>query len=80
MFIGQGYHGMQAVGAYPVSGILDMKNPRLNNISVFMSLPLAQEFLSADNLMVEKYGRVFSFLTNSTTRCVYASYNGSGAL
>ncbi|MDG2342994.1 MAG: ABC transporter permease [Flavobacteriales bacterium] len=51
VFIGQGYHGMQAVGAYPVSGILDMKNPRLNNISVFMSLPLAQEFLSADNLI-----------------------------
>ena len=51
VFIGQGYHGMQAVGAYPVSGILDMKNPRLNNISVFMSLPVAQEFLSADNLI-----------------------------
>ena len=51
VFIGQGYHGMQAVGAYPVSGILDMKNPRLNNISVFMSLSLAQEFLSADNLI-----------------------------
>ena len=53
VFIGQGYHGMQAVGAYPVSGILDMKNPRLNNISVFMSLPLAQEFLSADNLITD---------------------------
>ena len=51
VFIGQGYHGMQAVGAYRVSGILEMKNPRLNNISVFMPLPLAQEFLSADNLI-----------------------------
>ena len=49
VFIGQGYHGMQAVGAYPVSGILDMKNPKLNNISVFMTLPMAQEFLSAEN-------------------------------
>ena len=42
---------MQAVGAYPVSGILDMKNPNLNNTSVFMSLPKAQDFLSANNLM-----------------------------
>ena len=51
IFIGQGYHGMQAVGAYPVSGILDMKSPNLNNTSVFMSLPKAQDFLSANNLM-----------------------------
>jgi ABC-type lipoprotein release transport system permease subunit len=51
VFIGQGYHGMQAVGAYPVSGILDMKNPNLNNISVFMTLPMAQEFLSAENMI-----------------------------
>ena len=51
IFIGQGYHGMQAVGAYPVSGILDMKNPNLNNTSVFMSLPKAQDFLSATDLM-----------------------------
>ena len=51
IFIGQGYHGIQAVGAYPVSGILDMKNPNLNNTSVFMSLPKAQDFLSANNLM-----------------------------
>ena len=51
IFIGQGYHGMQAVGAYPVSGVLDMKNPNLNNTSVFMTLPTAQYFLSANNLM-----------------------------
>ena len=51
VFIGQGYHGMQAVGAYPIIGILDMKNPKLNNISVFMTLTVAQEFLSAQNLV-----------------------------
>jgi len=51
VFIGQGYHGMQAVGAYPVIGILDMKNPKLNNISVFMTLLMAQEFLSAENMI-----------------------------
>jgi len=51
VFIGQGYHGMQAVGAFPVSGILDMKNPNLNNVSVFMPLGVAQEFLSANGML-----------------------------
>ena len=51
VFIGQGYHGMQAVGEYTISGILDMKNPKLNNLSVFMTLPMAQQFLSADSLV-----------------------------
>lgn len=51
VFIGQGYHGMQAVGAFPVGGILDMKNPNLNNVSVFMPLGAAQEFLSAQGML-----------------------------
>tara|TARA_Y100000991_G_scaffold215043_1_gene204295 strand:+ start:807 stop:2021 length:1215 start_codon:yes stop_codon:yes gene_type:complete len=51
IFVGQGYHGMQAVGAFPVCGIIDMKNPNLNNVSVFMSLTTAQDFLSANDLM-----------------------------
>ena len=51
IFIGQGYHGMQAVGAYPLQGVVDMKNPNLNNYSVFMTLPVAQDFVSAENLI-----------------------------
>ena len=51
VLLGQGYHGMQAVGAYPVSGILDLKNPTLNKISVFMTLSNAQDFLSAQNMI-----------------------------
>ena len=51
VLIGQGYHGMQAVGAYPVSGILDLKNPTLNKITVFMTLSNAQDFLSAKNMI-----------------------------
>tara|TARA_B100001093_G_C26518353_1_gene880643 strand:- start:139 stop:837 length:699 start_codon:yes stop_codon:yes gene_type:complete len=42
---------MQAVGAFPVGGILDMKNPNLNNVSVFMPLSTAQEFLSAKGML-----------------------------
>ena len=51
VLIGQGYHGMQAAGAYPVSGILDLKNPTLNKITVFMTLSNAQDFLSAQNMI-----------------------------
>lgn len=51
VLLGQGYHGMQAVGAYPVSGILDLKNPTLNKITVFMTLSNAQDFLSAQNMI-----------------------------
>ena len=51
VFIGQGYHGMQAVGAFPVGGILDMKNPNLNNVSGFMPLGIAQDFLSAHGML-----------------------------
>ena len=42
---------MQAVGAYPVSGILDLKNPTLNKITVFMTLSNAQDFISAKNMI-----------------------------
>ena len=58
IFIGQGFHGMQAVGIYPIQGIIDMKNPNLNNMSVFMNLSVAQDFVSADqritNLVIDK--------------------------
>ena len=45
IFVGQGYHGMQAVGAFPVCGIIDMKNPNLNNVSVFMFPLLLKIFI-----------------------------------
>ena len=51
VLLGQGYQGMQAVGAYPVSGILDLKNPTLNKITVFMTLSNAQDFLSAKSMI-----------------------------
>lgn len=49
VFIGQGYHGMSATGKYKICGIVDMKNPKINDLSVFMSLKTAQEYLSAPN-------------------------------
>ncbi len=49
VFIGQGYHGMSATGKYKICGIVDMKNPKINDVNVFMSLKNTQEYLSAPN-------------------------------
>ena len=58
VFIGQGYHGMSAAGKYKICGIVDMKNPKINDISVFMPLKITQEYLSAPdritNLIIDK--------------------------
>lgn len=51
VLIGQGYHGSNAVGKYVVSGVVDMKNPKLNNLAVFMNITAAQEFVGANNLV-----------------------------
>jgi len=58
VFIGQGYHGMSATGKFAISGIVDMKNPKLNDLSVFMPLKITQQYLSApnriSNLIIDK--------------------------
>lgn len=51
VLIGQGYHGTNAVGKYVVSGVVDMKNPKLNNLSVFMNISTVQEFVGAAHLI-----------------------------
>lgn len=51
VMIGQGYHGMSAAGLFQLSGIVDLKNPNLNNTMVFMSLPDIQDYLSAENVI-----------------------------
>ncbi len=51
VFIGQGYHGVSAAGKYPISGIINMSNPKLNRLLVFFPLKLAQEFSSANGLV-----------------------------
>ena len=51
VMIGQGYHGMSAAGKFHIAGIADMKNPTLNNMSVFMSLKALQNYLSANGII-----------------------------
>lgn len=51
VFLGQGYHGMSAAAKYIISGIIDLKNPNLNKLNVFLSLNSAQELFSAPNVL-----------------------------
>ena len=50
VFMGQGYHGMLAAGKYKVSGIIDLKNPTLNKMTVLQSLQDAQNLFSASGM------------------------------
>ena len=47
---GQGYRGMMAAGKYPVRGIIDLKNPNLNKLGIFMTLESARDYVSSDNI------------------------------
>jgi ABC-type lipoprotein release transport system permease subunit len=49
VLLGQGFHGISAAGKFPVSGIVHFPSPQLNNQMVYMNLPTAQEFFSAEN-------------------------------
>jgi len=49
VLLGQGYHGVSAAGKFPVSGIIHFPSPQLDNQMVYMNLPAAQDFFSAEN-------------------------------
>ena len=49
VLISQGYHGQNAVGAYPIKGIVRFGAPNLNKQLVFLPLPLAQFFYGTGN-------------------------------
>lgn len=51
VLIGQGYHGATAAGKYPVNGILKFGSPELNDKALFMTLPVAQDFYGAYNML-----------------------------
>ena len=50
VFISQGYHGTNAAGKYPVSGIIHFPSPELNKQLAFLSLDDAQWFFGADGM------------------------------
>ena len=47
---GQGYRGMMAAGKYPIKGIIDLKNPDLNKLGVFMTMESARNYVSSDDI------------------------------
>ena len=47
---GQGYRGMMAAGKYPVKGVIDLKNPDLNKLGVFMNIQTARNYVSSDEI------------------------------
>jgi ABC-type lipoprotein release transport system permease subunit len=51
VLIGQGYHGAMAVGKYHIKGLLKFGSPDLNDQSLYLSLPAAQELYSAKNML-----------------------------
>lgn len=51
IIISQGYRGVTAAGAYPIRGILTFNTPQMNNLGVFMDLPLAQALFSAEGMV-----------------------------
>lgn len=51
ILIGQGYHGATAAGKYSIKGIVKFGSPELNDRSLFMPLPLAQDMYgTGDNI------------------------------
>jgi ABC-type lipoprotein release transport system permease subunit len=49
--LSSGYQGASAAGIYPVIGIIKMPNPELDRRIVYMSLPYAQDFYGAYNML-----------------------------
>lgn len=51
IMLGQGYHGVNAAGLFPVKGILRFPIPQQNDQLVYLSLPQAQWFYGAENMV-----------------------------
>ena len=49
VLIGQGYHGRNATGLYPIKGVVSFPNPEMNRSLVYLPLKTAQYFFSADS-------------------------------
>ncbi|MFW5761106.1 MAG: ABC transporter permease [Cyclobacteriaceae bacterium] len=49
VLISQGFRGANAAGKFPVSGIINIPSPDLNNQVIYMPLPEAQYFYAAEN-------------------------------
>jgi len=73
VLIGQGYHGSNAAGLFPVKGIAKFPSPQQNNQSIFISLTKAQWFyampdqITSLSLVVDKAKHVDRILADLNT-------------
>jgi len=51
IILGQGYHGANAAGKFPITGIVHFGSPELNDNLVMLPLDLAQHFFNAENII-----------------------------
>jgi len=51
VLFGQGYQGMMAAGKYEIIGIVDLKNPKLNDLGVFMDIDVTRRYISSDRIV-----------------------------
>lgn len=51
LMISQGYAGTSAAGVFPVRGIIRLPAPEWDNQMVYLTLPTAQQFYSAENML-----------------------------
>lgn len=63
ILLGQGYHGVSAVGIYKVAGLLSFPLPELSKQIVYMDLLNAQEFSSIPNMITSNV-----IMVNNTTK------------
>ncbi|MFN8879834.1 MAG: ABC transporter permease, partial [Cyclobacteriaceae bacterium] len=74
ILISQGYHGAMAAGKYRVIGLVRFGSPELNDQLLYLPLPVAQTFFSAENL-VTSY--VLSLATDKNLERTAASIHRS---
>lgn len=76
LFMGQGYHGATAYGAFPIGGIARMTNPELNKQLVLMPLQKAQYMYNCTDRATTL---VVSVDKDSDYEAIGAALKGSGA-
>ena len=81
VFIGQGFHGANAAGKFPIRGIVKFRMPQMRGM-IFMTLAKAQELFVADNQLTalvvdtDKPGQAKNIVSNLQSKLDTAStYN-----
>ncbi len=72
VLFGQGYHGVTAVGKYPVRGIVRIPNPEIDNIAIYMTREQCALFVGDNailsSLIVEPLDKDYAAVEETTAR------------